>query len=113
LNIRDWVHVHDHCRAIEQVMLCQGAAGEVFNIGGGSEKTNLDIVGEILRLLGKPGSLLSFVRDRPGHDRRYAIDYGKITRRLGWQPEVDLSAGLAATVDWYVNNTRWWLPLIK
>ena len=107
LNVRDWLHVEDHCRALELV-LYRGRAGEIYNIGGHGERTNLAVVRTILHLLDKPAGLIRFVKDRPGHDRRYAIDPSKITRELGWQPRHTFERGLAATVEWYVKNRPWW-----
>ena len=109
-NVRDWLHVSDHCKAIERV-LERGAAGQVYNIGGNNERTNLWIVREILRLMGKGEELITFVRDRPGHDRRYAIDAGKMRRELGWEPQFDLARGLRETVEWYVAHRDWWEPI--
>ncbi len=106
LNIRDWLHVLDHCRAIWRVFHA-GRAGEVYNVGGNSEKTNLDVVKTILGILGKPESLIRFVKDRPGHDRRYAIDAGKIRRELAWLPEVAFADGIKDTVAWYLGNHAW------
>ena len=106
-NIRDWLHVEDHCSAI-LAALEQGKAGEVYNIGGGAERRNIDLVKGILGLLGKPESLIKFVTDRPGHDRRYAIDASKAKRELGWQPAHTFEQGLADTVSWYVENRAWW-----
>ncbi|KJS00169.1 MAG: spore coat protein [Peptococcaceae bacterium BRH_c4a] len=108
LYTRDWVHVQDHCRAIEMVAASGAGDGEVFNIGGGNERTNIEIATGILRILNKPLTLLRFVEDRSGHDRRYAVNYGKILDRLGWRPEMPFSAGLEETVGWYVKNARWW-----
>ncbi len=106
LNVRDWLYVRDHCTAI-WAAYCRGRAGEVYNIGGNSEKTNLEVVRTILRQVGKPESLITFVRDRPGHDRRYAIDAGKISRELGWSPAVDFDEGIARTVRWYLDHREW------
>ena len=106
-NVRDWLHVEDHCRALLAV-LERGRAGEVYNIGGGVEQTNLDLVKMLLGTLGKPESLIRFVQDRPGHDRRYAIDPGKIRRELGWTPQRTFEQGLEATVRWYVDHPEWW-----
>jgi dTDP-glucose 4,6-dehydratase len=111
LNIRDWIHVTDHCRGIWTVFR-QGQPGEVYNLGGNSEKTNLDVVREILDALGKPHSLISFVKDRPGHDRRYAIDHGRAAE-LNWVPKKDFGGGLAETVRWYQLNENWWRPIIE
>jgi dTDP-glucose 4,6-dehydratase len=106
LNVRDWIYVEDHCRALEEVIR-RGAAGEVYNIGGRAEKTNLEVVGAILRMLGKPESLIKFVPDRPGHDRRYAMDITKIERELGWRPRWGFEQGIEATVSWYLDNRDW------
>jgi len=106
-NVRDWIHVDDHARALLAV-LDQGQPGQVYNIGGGNERTNLEITRLILQALGKPESLITFVTDRPGHDRRYAIDASKINRELGWRPEVDFADGIAATVAWYLDHRQWW-----
>src|ERR671918_204144 len=106
-NVRDWLHVEDHCQALVRA-LEQGKAGEVYNIGGGAERRNIDIVRGILKLLGKPERLIKFVQDRPGHDRRYAIDPSKAKRELGWTPAHTFEQGLEETVRWYVDNARWW-----
>jgi len=107
LNIRDWIYVDDHSRALDLV-LHQGREGEVYNIGGENEWTNLDIVELIVKELGKPESLITFVRDRPGHDRRYAIDPGKLREELGWEPQTSFQEGLQKTVRWYLDNRGWW-----
>lgn len=106
LQIRDWLHVSDHCTAIEAV-LKHGRAGEVYNIGGHNEKTNLEIVRSILREVGKPESLITYVPDRLGHDRRYAIDNTKITTELGWQPACSFETGIRETIHWYLDNRDW------
>jgi dTDP-glucose 4,6-dehydratase len=106
MNVRDWLFVDDHCRAIDAV-LHHGKAGEVYNIGGNNEKPNLDITHLILERLGKPKTLIQYVEDRLGHDRRYAIDSSKIQRELGWTPQVDFETGLAKTIDWYRQNPTW------
>ncbi len=112
-NIRDWVHVEDHCRALDLV-LRGGRAGEVYNVAGANERRNLDVVRAILRELGlpdepgKPDCPIRFVADRPGHDWRYAMDATKLRRELGWEPGWDLAAGLRATVRWYRENRPWW-----
>ncbi|MBF8294992.1 MAG: dTDP-glucose 4,6-dehydratase, partial [Bacteroidetes bacterium] len=111
-NVRDWIHVLDHCAAIDAV-LQRGGSGEVYNIGGNSERTNLDVVKIILRVLGKPDSLITFVKDRPGHDRRYAIDAEKIERELGWKPRQTFEAGIAQTILWYQENASWWQRIIS
>lgn len=103
MNVRDWLHVKDHCSAIDEV-LHRGKIGEVYNIGGNNEKPNIEIVKLILQNLGKPESLISYVKDRPGHDRRYAIDSGKIQRELGWRPSYTFEHGIAETIKWYVEN---------
>lgn len=107
LYVRDWLHVNDHCRAIDYV-LSYGKVGQVYNIGGGTEMNNLDLVRTILKLLDRPTSLIKHVEDRPGHDRRYAIDWSKIRRELDWEPQVKFEEGLRTTVDWYLNNSEWW-----
>jgi len=107
LNVRDWIYVEDHCRALDQV-LHQGQEGEVYNIGGRSERTNLSVVQTVLDHLGKPHSLIRFVKDRPGHDRRYAIDFSKIERDLSWRPRVSFEEGIRLTVDWYQEHRPWW-----
>jgi dTDP-glucose 4,6-dehydratase len=112
LNVRDWLHVHDHCLAIDLV-LHKGKNGEVYNIGGNNERTNLEVVKLLLRHLGKPQSLISFVKDRPGHDRRYAIDSTKIQRELGWKPRYTFEHGLEETIRWYVEHQAWWKRVIS
>ncbi len=107
LQIRDWIYVEDHCRALDLV-LRQAKAGEVYNIGGRSEKTNLDVAKTILDRLGKPHSLIRFVADRPGHDRRYAIDFSKIERELGWTPKISFEEGIGLTIRWYQDHREWW-----
>jgi dTDP-glucose 4,6-dehydratase len=112
LNIRDWLHVGDHCEAVRQV-LHRGVVGETYNIGGNCERSNLDVVREICGILSdlRPGtryeSLIEFVKDRPGHDRRYAVDTRKIRKELGWAPEESFSSGLRKTVAWYLENQKW------
>lgn len=106
LNVRDWLYVYDHCRAIDAV-LHRGREGEVYNIGGNNERTNLEITDIILKTLGKPSSLMQFVEDRLGHDRRYAIDSSKIQQELGWFPEMPFEEGIKTTIDWYINNQEW------
>lgn len=107
MNVRDWIHVHDHCRAIDLV-LQKGEYGNVYNVGAGNERTNIEIVKLILEILGKPDSLIRYIQDRPGHDRRYAIDSGKISKSLGFKPSIDFTDGMERTVRWYVENNRWW-----
>lgn len=109
-NIRDWIFVEDCCAGIAAI-LDRGKAGEVYNVGGESEKRNIDIVRMILRLLGKDESNIKFVKDRPGHDYRYALDNTRIRKELGWAPKMNLETGLAKTVDWYRNNPEWWKQL--
>jgi len=109
LNVRDWLHVDDHCRAID-LLIDRGESGEVYNIGGGNEVKNIDLTYRILELTGKPSTLIRPVADRPGHDRRYAVDTGKL-RAMGWAPEVPFDQGLQATVDWYRQNVWWWRPI--
>lgn len=109
LNVRDWLHVEDHCRAIDLVIE-RGADGEVYNIGGGNEVPNIDLTHRLVDLLGADRSMIQPVADRQGHDRRYALDTGKL-RALGWQPEVPFEEGLARTVAWYRENDWWWRPI--
>lgn len=106
-NIRDWLYVDDHCAAIDLVMR-KGRVGEVYNIGGHNERTNLEVVRTILRALGKPESLIHFVKDRPGHDMRYAIDPTKIHTELGWLPTTSFDEGIQKTISWYLENKPWW-----
>jgi dTDP-glucose 4,6-dehydratase len=108
-NIRDWLHVDDHCRAIDR-LIDHGTNGEVYNIGGGNEVTNVDLTHRILAALGKPTSLIRPVADRPGHDRRYCLDTTKL-RSLGWAPREPFEDGLRRTVDWYRRNEWWWRPI--
>jgi len=109
LNVRDWLHVDDHCRALD-LLVTKGESGEVYNIGGGNEITNLDLTRRILELVGRPQSFIKPVADRPGHDRRYSLDTTKL-RGLGWTPTVSFQSGLAATVAWYRHNDWWWRPI--
>lgn len=106
MQVRDWLHVSDHCAAIDTV-LHKGRDGEVYNIGGNNEKANISIVKLIIETLGKSENLIKYVKDRPGHDRRYAIDNTKITTELGWEPEYTFEQGMKETVRWYLENTRW------
>jgi dTDP-glucose 4,6-dehydratase len=108
-NRREWLHVADHCRAIEAV-LARGRIGEVYNVGSGDERSIEDIADAILALLEKPSSLKTYVDDRPGHDRRYLLDHSKITRELGWRPQITFDAGLRETMAWYAANRGWWEP---
>jgi dTDP-glucose 4,6-dehydratase len=108
--VRDWMYVLDHCEGIDFV-LHHGEAGEAYNVGGGNQPYNIDVTYTVLDLLGKPRSLINFVQDRPGHDRRYSLDTSRL-RALGWAPRFSLEEGLKATVDWYLSN-RWWWEKIK
>ncbi len=107
LNIRDWIHVADHCEAID-VVLHKGKEGNVYNIGGENERTNIEIVKLILKVLDKPEALIKYVKDRPGHDRRYAIDSTKLRQELGFKPHIDFAQGMEETVKWYKENRDWW-----
>ena len=106
MQIRDWLHVYDHCDAIDTV-LHEGKLGEIYNIGGNNERANIEIVKLIVKTLGKEDSLIKYVKDRPGHDRRYAIDNTKIATELGWQPSYTFEHGIASTITWYVENENW------
>lgn len=112
LNVRDWLYVGDHCKAID-LIIHKGRVGEVYNIGGHNEKTNIYIVKKILELLGKPESLITYVADRKGHDLRYAIDPTKIHNELGWFPETKFDDGIVKTVNWYLENQEWWKNIIS
>lgn len=107
LNVRDWIHVDDHCCALD-VIIQKGRIGEVYNIGGSNERTNLELVRMILDILSKPDSLIAFVADRPGHDHRYALDITKIDRELGWRPSYPFEEALKDTVNWYIQHESWW-----
>ncbi len=107
MNVRDWIHVEDHCRAIDTVFQ-HGVPGNVYNIGGENERTNMEIVKLILKILGKPETLIRFVTDRPGHDRRYAIDSTKLKNELSFQTKTDFADGMETTVRWYIDNRKWW-----
>ncbi len=111
-NVRDWLYVTDHCKAIDLIMR-KGRVGEVYNIGGHNEMANIDIVKIILRELGKPESLITFVTDRKGHDMRYAIDPAKIHAELGWLPETAFKDGIVKTIRWYLENKEWWETIIS
>lgn len=111
-NIRDWLHVKDHCQAID-LIIRNGVDGCVYNIGGHNERTNLEVVKTVLRTLGKPESLIRYVGDRPGHDRRYAIDPKKIESELGWKPEYTFDTGMEQTIRWYLDNHEWWEHIIS
>lgn len=112
MNVRDWLYVEDHCRAVD-LILQKGHIGEVYNIGGHNEMHNIDIVKLILKELGKPESLITYVADRKGHDRRYAIDPTKIHRELGWLPETSFAVGIKKTVRWYIENQDWWKDIVS
>ncbi|MCR5430892.1 MAG: dTDP-glucose 4,6-dehydratase [Eubacterium sp.] len=111
-NVRDWLYVKDHCAAIDLVMR-EGKVGEVYNVGGHNEKSNLEVVKIILDKLGKPESLITYVTDRPGHDMRYAIDPTKIHNELGWLPETKFEDGIEQTIEWYLNNKEWWENILS
>ena len=111
-NVRDWLHVYDHCTAIDLIVR-NGLVGSIYNIGGQNERTNLQIVKTILSILNKPESLISFVTDRPGHDQRYAIDATKITNELGWKPKYDFDTGITQTIKWYLDNQDWWQNILN
>lgn len=111
-NVRDWLYVKDHCAAIDLVMR-EGKVGEVYNVGGHNEKSNLEVVKIILEKLGKPESLITYVTDRPGHDMRYAIDPTKIHNELGWLPETKFEDGIEQTIEWYLNNKEWWENILS
>ena len=105
-NVRDWIHVLDHCKGIDTV-LHKGRPGQVYNIGGNDERQNIEVVRLIIKTLGKSNDLIEFVKDRPGHDKRYALDVSKIKKELGWKPERNFEEGLKETIDWYMNNPQW------
>ncbi len=111
-NVRDWLYVEDHCSAID-LIIRKGRVGEVYNIGGHNEKTNLEVVKTILKELGKGEELITFVKDRPGHDRRYAIDPAKIHGELGWLPQISFAEGIKKTIKWYLDNESWWQRIIS
>ena len=111
-NVRDWLYVEDHCSAID-LIIRHGRGGEVYNVGGHNEKSNLDVVKIILKALGKSEDLITFVKDRPGHDRRYAIDPTKIHNELGWLPQMKFEDGIAKTIEWYLANEDWWEEIIS
>jgi len=112
INMRDWLYVEDHCKAID-LIIHMGRVGEVYNIGGHNEMRNIDIVKMICDVLGKPYSLISYVTDRKGHDMRYAIDPTKIQNELGWLPEIKFEDGIKKTIEWYLNNRKWWETIIS
>ncbi|HHX58814.1 MAG TPA: dTDP-glucose 4,6-dehydratase [Candidatus Moranbacteria bacterium] len=107
MNVRDWLYVEDHCRAIDLV-LKKGRLGETYCVGGAAERNNREITYKILELMGKGEEMIEFIEDRKGHDRRYAIDFSKIKSELGWEPEVDFDEGMKATIEWYKKNEQWW-----
>ena len=111
-NVRDWLYVTDHCSAIDLVVR-KGREGEVYNIGGHNERTNLDVVKTILKALNKPESLIKYVTDRPGHDLRYAMDPTKIETELGWKPEYNFDTGIPVTIQWYLDNKDWWEHIVN
>ncbi|MCI7334811.1 MAG: GDP-mannose 4,6-dehydratase, partial [Oscillospiraceae bacterium] len=111
-NVRDWLYVEDHCKAID-LILENGRLGEVYNIGGHNEKTNLEVVKTVLKILGKSEDLIRFVKDRPGHDMRYAIDPTKIRNELGWYPETTFEEGIKKTTQWYLENRSWWENIVN
>jgi len=111
-NVRDWLHVYDHCVAID-LILRKGKVGDVYNIGGHNERTNLEVVKTILKALNKPESLINYVTDRKGHDLRYAIDPTKIETELGWKPKYTFDTGIAETIQWYLDNTDWWQHILS
>lgn len=111
-NVRDWLYVEDHCSAID-LIIRKGKIGEVYNIGGHNERTNLEVVKTIIRELGKSEDLIEFVTDRPGHDRRYAIDPTKIHDELGWLPATKFDDGIKKTIDWYLTHKSWWEKIIS
>jgi len=110
LNVRDWLHVDDHCFGI-YLALTKGRAGEIYNIGGGTELTNIELTKKILGLMGRDDESIVYVEDRKGHDLRYSVDISKISKELGYSPKIDWEAGLGETIDWYLDNEAWWRPL--
>lgn len=111
-NVRDWLHVTDHCAAIDIIMR-EGRDGQIYNVGGHNERSNIEVVYSILKILNKPETLISFVADRPGHDLRYAIDSTKISAELEWQPYVNFDDGISRTIKWYVDNKAWWEKILS
>ena len=111
-NVRDWLHVKDHCVAID-LIIHKGKVGEVYNVGGHNERTNLEVVKTILKALNKPETLIYYVADRPGHDLRYAIDPTKLETELGWKPEYNFDTGIAQTIQWYLDNKQWWENILS
>lgn len=112
MNVRDWIHVEDHNKGVWEVFK-KGKIGEVYNLGGNAEKPNIEIVKFILNYLKKPESLITYVKDRPGHDRRYAMDVSYIKKELGWEPKIKFEDGLASTIQWYLDNKEWWNRIIS
>jgi len=112
MNVRDWIHVTDHCAAIVAALF-EGKPGTIYNFGGDGEMVNMDVVRMILDKLGKPHSLISFVTDRLGHDRRYAIDSSLAQRELNWKPQRNFNEGLDETIQWYIDSQAWWQPLLE
>ncbi len=111
-NVRDWLHVYDHCHAIDLIVR-NGKDGEVYNIGGHNERNNLEVVKTILKALGRSEDLIHYVKDRPGHDLRYAMDPEKIETELGWKPEYHFESGIKDTIDWYLNHKEWWQHIVN
>ena len=111
-NVRDWLHVYDHCVAID-LIIRKGRVGEVYNVGGHNERTNLEVVQTILKALNKPESLIKYVEDRKGHDRRYAIDPTKLETELGWKPKYNFDTGIQQTIQWYLDNKEWWQNILS
>ena len=111
-NVRDWLHVLDHCTAIDLIVR-KGRVGEVYNVGGHNERTNLEVVKTVLKALDKPESLIKYVTDRPGHDRRYAIDPKKLETELGWKPQYTFDTGIVQTIQWYLDNKEWWQNILS
>jgi dTDP-glucose 4,6-dehydratase len=112
LNVRDWLHVDDHCQGIH-LALAKGKAGEIYNIGGGTELNNLELTDKILDIMGKGEESIEYVEDRKGHDLRYSVDITKISSELGYSPQVNWEVGLKETINWYQENEAWWRPLKK
>ena len=112
LNVRDWIFVEDHCRAIDAV-LQYGKPGQIYNVAGSNEKTNIEIIKSVIKLLGKSENIIEYVSDRPGHDRRYSLDDRKIVKELEWQPAYAFDEALKSTVDWYIRNEKWWRDVKK
>jgi dTDP-glucose 4,6-dehydratase len=110
-NVRDWIHVEDHCRAIDTIAR-KGKAGDTYLVGAKSERSNIEVLSTILALMGKGEDCIEHVADRPGHDRRYAIDPSYLVNRLGWKPLIPFEKGVAMTVKWYMENRKWWEPLV-